>query len=145
MIKKVCVVGAGTMGSGIALAAAQKNFQVILCDINEAVVETAKKSITSNLQYLIDKQKISDAEKEACWQNIIFTSDIKTCKADLIIEAILENLEIKYNLFAQLADINDPETILASNTSSLSITLIQKNGPGPQRMAGLHFFNPAHI
>ena len=145
MIKKVCVVGAGTMGSGIALAAAQKNFQVILCDINEAVVETAKKSIASNLQYLLDKQKISDAQKEACWQNIIFTSDIKTCKADLIIEAILENLEIKSNLFAQLAAINSPETILASNTSSLSITLIQKNVPGPQRMAGLHFFNPAHI
>lgn len=145
MIKKVCVVGAGTMGSGIALAAAQKNFQVILCDINEAVVEAAKKSITSNLNFLLDKQKISAAQKEACWQNIIFTSDIKTCKADLIIEAILENLEIKSNLFAQLAAINSPETILASNTSSLSITLIQKNVPGPQRMAGLHFFNPAHI
>ena len=133
------------MGSGIALAAAQKNFQVILCDINEAVVEAAKKSITSNLNFLLDKQKISAAQKEACWQNIIFTSDIKTCKADLIIEAILENLEIKSNLFAQLAAINSPETILASNTSSLSITLIQKNVPGPQRMAGLHFFNPAHI
>jgi len=145
MIKKVCVTGAGTMGSGIALAAAQKNFQVILCDINEAVVEAAKKSITSNLNFLLDKQKITAAQKEACWQNIIFTSDIKTCKADLIIEAILENLEIKSNLFAQLAAINSPETILASNTSSLSITLIQKNVPGPQRMAGLHFFNPAHI
>ncbi len=145
MIKKVCVTGAGTMGSGIALAAAQKNFQVILCDINEAVVEAAKKSITSNLNFLLDKQKITAAQKEACWQNIIFTSDIKTCKADLIIEAILENLEIKSNLFAQLAAINSPETILASNTSSLSITLIQKNVPGPQRMAGLHFFNPANI
>jgi len=145
MIKKVCVTGAGTMGSGIALAAAQKNFQVILCDINEAVVEAAKKSITSNLNFLLDKQKITAAQKEACWQNIIFTSDIKTCKADLIIEAILENLEIKSNLFAQLAAINSPETILASNTSSLSITLIQKNVSGPQRMAGLHFFNPAHI
>lgn len=133
------------MGSGIALAAAQKNFQVILCDINEAVVEGAKKSISNNLQFLLDKQKMSATQKEACWQNIVFTSDIKTCKADLIIEAILENLAIKSSLFEQLAAINTPETILASNTSSLSITQIQKNIPGPQRMAGLHFFNPAHI
>ncbi len=145
MIKNVCVVGAGTMGSGIALAVALKNFNVILCDINSDVLQNAKKSIDKNLQFLFDKQKISAEQKLSCLQHIVFVSAINECKADLIIEAIIEKTEIKESLFKQLASINSPHSILASNTSSLSISLIQKNIPNPQRVAGLHFFNPAHV
>ena len=145
MINNICIVGAGTMGSGIALAAAQKNFPVILCDINDAVVETARQSINKNVQFLLDKQKISAAEKDSIAKLILFTSDIKECKADIIIEAIVEKLEVKENLFKLLASINAPLTILASNTSSLSVSLIQKNIPNPERVVGMHFFNPAHI
>lgn len=133
------------MGSGIALAAALKNFNVTLCDINAAVIETAQTAITKNLEYLLDKQKISAQEKDACRKKIIFTSDINKCTADVIVEAIVEKAEVKENLFKQLTAINTSQTILASNTSSLSISLIQKNIPHPQRVAGLHFFNPAHI
>lgn len=145
MIKKVCVIGAGTMGSGIALAAAQGNFEVILCDINAAVIDAAKTGIEKNLDFLLNKQKITAAEKESIWQNISFTSTIEDCKADLIIEAIVERLDIKTTLLTQLAAINQAETILASNTSSLSITALQQTIPLPGRVAGLHFFNPAHV
>lgn len=145
MIKDVCIVGAGTMGSGIALAAALKNYKVILCDINENVLASARENIDKNLQFLLDKQKISTAQKSSIVQSIGFTSRIHDCKATIVIEAIVEKLEVKENLFKQLAVLNPAQTILASNTSSLSITQIQQNIPLPQRVAGLHFFNPAHI
>ena len=145
MIKNVCVAGAGTMGSGITLAAAQKNFPVILFDINKTVVETARQSINKNLNFLLGKQKISAAQKIEIEQHITYTSDINECKAGIIIEAIVEVPAIKEKLFTQLASINSPDTIFASNTSSLSISLIQKNIPHPERVVGMHFFNPAHI
>jgi 3-hydroxybutyryl-CoA dehydrogenase len=145
MIKDVCIVGAGTMGSGIALAAALKNYKVILCDINENVLASARENIDKNLQFLLDKQKISSGQKSSIVQRIGFTSNIHDCMATIIIEAIVEKLEVKENLFKQLAGLNPAQTILASNTSSLSITQIQQNIPHPQRVAGLHFFNPAHI
>jgi 3-hydroxybutyryl-CoA dehydrogenase len=145
MIKNVCVVGAGTMGNGIALAAALKNFPVTLCDINESVISSAKNSIDKNLQFLLGKQKISSQQKQDIEANIRFTSDINECKADIIIEAIIEQLAIKEKLFLQLASINSNNTILASNTSSLSISGIQKNIPAPGRVVGMHFFNPAHV
>lgn len=145
MIKNIAVVGAGTMGSGIALAAALKNFPVILCDINEAVLDSARKGIEKNLQFLLDKQKISGETKETVFNSILFTGNISDCKADMVLEAIVEKLDIKVSLFKQLAAINDDKCILASNTSSLSINAIQKEIPHPQRVAGMHFFNPAHI
>lgn len=145
MIKNIAVVGAGTMGSGIALAAALKNFPVILCDINPDVIDAARKSIDKNLQFLLDKQKISAETKKAVFESILFTSDIKNCIADMLLEAIVEKLEAKVNLFKELAAINSAQSILASNTSSLSITAIQKDIPNPGRVAGMHFFNPAHI
>ena len=145
MIQSISVVGAGTMGSGIALAAALKNYPVILFDIQEAVLESAKKSIQKNLQWLVDKQKITLQQKDAAWALITFTPSITNCKADLIVEAVVEKLNIKIDLFNQLAAINQPNCILASNTSSLSINAIQKNINKPERVAGVHFFNPAHI
>lgn len=145
MAKKICVIGAGTMGSGIALAAALKNFRVILCDINPDVITSAKESIAFNLDYLLKKNKITPGEKNIIANNIYYCCDIKECKADIIIEAIVERLEVKESLFSQLAVINEPNAILASNTSSLSISAIQQNISNPERVAGMHFFNPAHI
>jgi len=145
MIKTISVVGAGTMGSGIALAAALKNFPVVLADINATVLEKAKSSIDTNLQFLVDKQKISAEDKARIFTSIHFTGNIDDCKTDMVLEAIVEKLEVKVQLFKQLAAINNDACILASNTSSLSITAIQKNIPGPQRVVGMHFFNPAHI
>ncbi len=145
MIKTIAVVGAGTMGSGITLAAALTGFDLILCDINPAVVASAKKSIESNLQFLLGKQKISASQVNECMEHIQFTSTVPDCMADLVIEAIVEKAGPKEQLFLQLAAINPVETILASNTSSLSISMIQENIPNPGRVAGMHFFNPAHI
>ncbi|MBS1496605.1 MAG: 3-hydroxybutyryl-CoA dehydrogenase [Bacteroidetes bacterium] len=145
MIKNICVVGAGTMGNGIALAAAQQQFNVILFDINEKVLDHAKTTILHNLDFLVTKQKISAEDKTNIEQRIVYTSTIEDCKAQLIIEAIVEKLEAKENIFTRLAGINDAQTILASNTSSLSITEIQKRIDHPERVAGMHFFNPANI
>ena len=139
------MAGAGTMGSGIALAAAQSSYNVILFDTNDAVLEKAKASISKNLSFLIEKQKISAAESKQVTDRIQFSSSIEQCKADLIIEAIVEIAEVKINLFNQLAAINTDKTILASNTSSLSISEIQAKVLHPQRVAGMHFFNPAQI
>lgn len=145
MIKKICVAGAGTMGSGIALAAAQNNFKTVLFDTNEKGIETAKKSILKNLDFLLSKEKISAKQKEKIYNNIFFTTDIDECVGDLIIEAIIEDLQIKETLYKSLAAINSIHTIIASNTSSLSITAIQKNILHPERICGMHFFNPAHV
>ena len=145
MIKKIAVAGAGTMGSGIALSAAQHNFDVILFDTNEKGIENAKKIITKNLDFLLNKEKITATEKEHIFSKIFFTTTINDCIADIVIEAIIENIAIKETLYKNLAAKNSPQTILASNTSSLSITAIQKNITNPSRVAGMHFFNPAHI
>ena len=145
MIQKICVAGAGTMGSGIALAAAQNNFDTVLFDTNEKGIENAKKSIGKNLDFLLNKEKISITEKENIYKRILFTTNIEDCTGDLIIEAIIENLSIKETLYKNIAAINTAQTIFASNTSSLSISAIQKNILYPERICGMHFFNPAHI
>ena len=145
MIKNIAVAGAGTMGSGIALAAAQNGFDTIIFDTNAAVLENARKTINKNLDFLVSKEKISPVNKEEIYQRIIFTDTVNNCAADIIIEAIVEDLTIKHQLFASLAAVNSSATIFASNTSSLSITAIQQNIPHPERVAGMHFFNPANI
>ena len=145
MIQKICVAGAGTMGSGIALAAAQNNFDTVLFDTNENGIENAKKAIGKNLDFLRNKQKISEKEKENIYNRIFFSTDINSCQGDLIIEAIIEDLSIKEGLYKTLAAINSSQTIFASNTSSLSISAIQKNILYPERICGMHFFNPAHV
>ncbi len=145
MVDTICVAGAGTMGSGIALAAAQHHFPVTLFDTNPAVIQQAKLSIHKNLDSLVAKNKLSSAEKEQIGSAITFTTSITDCKASLIVEAIVEIMDAKVALFQQLAAINPPETIFASNTSSLSIASLQSQVPHPERVAGLHFFNPAQI
>jgi 3-hydroxybutyryl-CoA dehydrogenase len=144
-IHSICVCGAGTMGSGIAQVAAQAGFHTILYELNEAVLEKAKSSIEKNLQFLVDKNKISAADKEKVQQRIVYTSDIQTCLADVFIEAIVEKPAIKIGLFNQLAELNHSDCIFASNTSSLSITGIAEKVMSPERVIGMHFFNPAPL
>lgn len=133
------------MGSGIALAAALKDFPVLLCDINKNVLEAARTGIDKNLQFLVDKQKIGEQDKVRIQQAISFTDNVDQCRADMVLEAIIEKLSIKVELFRRLAAVNGKDCILASNTSSLSVSAIQKDIPAPGRLAGMHFFNPAHI
>ncbi len=145
MIQKICVAGAGTMGREIALTAAQSGFSTILFEINETVLQVAQKHISTLLDKQVTKEKISVEAKQGIYSRLIFTSNIEQCKADIIIEAIIEIPAAKDQLFKQLADINDAKTILASNTSSLSISAIQKDINHPERVAGMHFFNPANV
>ncbi len=145
MINSICVIGAGTMGSGIAQTAAQSGFYTLLFDINTDVLERAKTSIQISLQYLLDKEKISAVEKETINQRIHFITDINDCLADIFIEAIVEKLEAKVAIFNQLAELNHSEVIFATNTSSISVSEIQAKVQQPQRVAGMHFFNPAPV
>ena len=140
------IIGSGTMGAGIAQVAAQHGNQVIVIDTNLVALEKAKKGIDTTLQKLVDKQKIT-AEKSIEISNAITWNNqfevLKNC--DLIIEAIVENLTIKQNLFVELEAIVSDECILATNTSSLSITSIAANCNKPERVIGVHFFNPAPV
>ncbi len=145
MINTICICGAGTMGSGIAQVCAQSGFATILYDFNESILTKAKESIEKNIQYLFDKEKISAEEKKDILNLIHFTNDIQKCKADLIIEAIVEMEDAKVSLFNELAKLNDDTTIFATNTSSLSVSSLQKKINRPERLAGMHFFNPAYV
>src|SRR5437868_5863004 len=144
-ISSICIAGAGTMGSGIAQVCAQSGFAVFLFDINAALLEKGKASIEKNLQWLVGKQKISAEEKGNIFQRIQFVSDINDCIADCIIEAIIEKVDAKVSLFNQLSEVNHSDTIFATNTSSLSVSAIQAAVVNPQRVVGMHFFNPAPL
>ncbi|MDP9229876.1 MAG: 3-hydroxyacyl-CoA dehydrogenase NAD-binding domain-containing protein [Bacteroidota bacterium] len=145
MIRSICVCGAGTMGSGIIQVAASSGFYTILYELNDPVLEKAKAGIENNLQLLVQKNKMSAEEKQTIFQRIYFTNNIHECLADVVIEAIIEKAELKISLFNQLAEINHSETIFASNTSSLSIAKIAALIKNPERVIGMHFFNPAPI
>lgn len=144
-IKNICVCGAGTMGSGIAQVSAQNGYNVIQFDMNAGMLDKSKAGIESNLQYLIKKNKISESEAATILSRIVFTDKIEDCKADMIIEAIVEKIEVKVELFKKLAIINGDDCILATNTSSISVNAIAAEVPQPLRVAGLHFFNPAPL
>ena len=145
MINTICVIGAGTMGSGIAQTAAQCGFYTLLFDINEEVLARAKAAIEKSLQFLVDKEKLTEAEKEHILQRIRLVTDTNDCLADIFIEAIVEKVDAKVAIFNQLAEINHSEVIFATNTSSLSVTDIQEKVQNPQRVVGMHFFNPAQV
>ena len=144
-INTICVIGAGTMGSGIAQVAAQNGFKTLLFDINVEMLEKAKIAIQKNLQYLLDKQKITAEEKEKIWNNLRFINDTNDCIADIFIEAIVEKLAAKVSIFNQLAEVNHSDVIFATNTSSISVSAIQAQVVHPQRVVGMHFFNPAPL
>lgn len=145
LIKKIGVAGAGAMGAGIAQVFAQANFEVVLFDVNAAQLEKAKAETEKNLAAAVAKNKITEADKNAALARISFSADVNSLKADLVIEAIVEKLEIKRELFQKLAEINTAETILATNTSSIPVTRIAKSISNPERVVGMHFFNPAHL
>jgi 3-hydroxybutyryl-CoA dehydrogenase len=145
MINTICVIGAGTMGSGIAQTAAQSGFYTLLFDINADVLEKAGAAIEKSLQFLVDKEKITAADKADIFQRIRFINDTNDCIADIIIEAIVEKVDAKVAIFNQLAELNHAEVIFATNTSSLSVSEIQAGVQQPQRVVGMHFFNPAQV
>ena len=138
----ICICGAGTMGSGIAQAVASSGFRTILYELNDTVLEKAKATIENSLQSLLEKRKITGNAKEETLNHLRFTNNLHDCLGDVIIEAIIENPEAKIDLFNHLAGINTSETVFASNTSSLSISRIAKGVKNPERVIGMHFFNP---
>jgi 3-hydroxybutyryl-CoA dehydrogenase len=145
MVQTICICGAGTMGSGIAQVAAQAGFATVLYELNPAVLEKAKISMANSLQMLVEKGKMQSADIEKIQSRIEYTGDLHRCKADVFIEAIVEKPELKISLFNQLAELNTSSCIFASNTSSLSIHEIAGSVKKPERVIGMHFFNPAPV
>ena len=141
----VCVCGAGTMGSGIAQVCATAGYQTILYDVDESMIAKARLNIDSSLMRLVEKTKITATEKQNILDRLHFTTLINDCKADLVIEAIVETIDSKISLFNQLIKSNNSETVLATNTSSLPVTAIASSLERPASLVGLHFFNPAPL
>lgn len=145
MIRTIGVCGAGTMGSGIAQVAAMAGYGTILYDLDPQMLSKGRASIEKSLTLLTEKNKLSADQRQAALTRLSFVHGREGCIADLIIEAIVERIEVKLDLFLQLAAGNSQETILASNTSSLSLKALAEKIPGPERFAGMHFFNPAPL
>ena len=142
-MKKVGVLGTGTMGAGIIQVLAQNGYEVVLRARRESSVEKGIATVSKNLDRLVKKEKITEAEKPEIMGRIQGSTDISIVKdADLIIEAATEDMEAKKALFAELDQLVKPETILATNTSSLSITEIAAATGRPDKVIGMHFFNP---
>lgn len=144
-IETIVVCGAGTMGSGIAQVAATAGYQVVQFDLSEAVLLASRQRIQKNLEKSLAKGKITEDQFQETLNRIQFTSLLSGCKGELIIEAIIEQKDAKINLFNQLIEVNGPDTILASNTSSISIDAIAAGIQYPAQLVGLHFFNPAPV
>jgi 3-hydroxybutyryl-CoA dehydrogenase len=146
-MNKVAVIGAGTMGNGIAHTFAQFGYQVSLIDISETSLKKALQTIGKNLDRLVAKEKISEAQKEETLANLTtFTKLEEGVKGvDLVVEAATENLNIKLKIFEQLDQLCEPNVILASNTSSISITKIASVTQRPDKVIGMHFMNPVPI
>ncbi len=144
-LKTIGIAGAGTMGAGIAQVCAQANYKVVLFDLNSNVLEKAEKSIATSLDKLVGLGKITGDQQSSIINAISYTSNINDLKVDLIIEAIIEKLEAKTGLFEQLMEINGPDTIYATNTSSIPVTKIAAPLKYPTQVLGIHFFNPAQI
>jgi 3-hydroxybutyryl-CoA dehydrogenase len=143
---QVGVLGAGSMGAGIAQVAAQSGHKVVLCDTNQAQLDLAKSKLAKVMGRLIEKGKITEEQSNSTQTNIKYaTSMIDFAKCGIVIEAIIENVDIKKSVFSQLEDIVEGDCILASNTSSLSIASIAAACRNSERVIGIHFFNPAPL
>jgi len=145
-IKKLGVVGAGTMGNGIAQVAAQAGCEVVMRDIEDRFVQRGLNSIDKFLGKSVEKGKIEAKEKEAILGRIHGTTDLADLKdADFVVEAVIEDLELKKAVFQELDGICRPEVVIASNTSSMSITEIAAATKRPDQVCGMHFFNPVPL
>lgn len=144
-INNIAIVGAGTMGLGIAQVCALSGYVVKLFDLNEKSLQTAEQKINVNLNKGIEKGKISKQQKSEGLKNLNFTHNFNDLKADLFIEAVVEKLEVKIQLFNQLMENNGDTAIYASNTSSIPLSQIAGKCKFPEKVIGIHFFNPAHI
>lgn len=146
-MKNIAVIGAGTMGNGIAHTFAQKGFKVCLIDISDKAIERGMNTIVTNLDRMIAKGAITEADKKTTIENIITYTDVKdgVVNADLVVEAATENINLKLNIFKELSEVCRENVILASNTSSISITQIAAVVKNPERVIGMHFMNPVPI
>jgi 3-hydroxybutyryl-CoA dehydrogenase len=145
-IKTIGVIGAGQMGSGIAQVAAASGFYVIMSDICEALVEKGKSTMSKSLDRMVNKEKITPSQKNDILARIEGTVDMVKMKgADFVIEAATENDELKLGIFKELDGICRKETILSSNTSSISITRIASATKRPEKVIGMHFMNPVPV
>ena len=143
-INKIMVLGAGTMGMGIAQVFAEAGKTVIVRDIAEEFNKRGEGVVTKNMEKKVAKGKISEEEKDAVLGRISYTLELADAKdCDLVVEAAIEVLDIKKSIFKELDELCKPETILASNTSSISITAIAAATKRPEKVLGMHFFNPA--
>ena len=143
-MKKIVVIGGGTMGLDIAHTFARSGNQVIVREISEEFANKAKDRLVASLDKMVAKGKMDEAKKAEILGNMTFTTDLAlAADADLVVEAAVENLDIKKKIFAELDALCKPETILASNTSSISITAIAAATKRPEKVLGMHFFNPA--
>jgi 3-hydroxybutyryl-CoA dehydrogenase len=146
-MKNIAVIGAGTMGNGIAHVFAQNGFKVNLIDISQASLDRGLATITKNLDRMLAKEVIDQNQKEGTLSNITTFTEMKkgVADVDLVVEAATENLDIKLKIFRDLDETCDPKTILATNTSSISITQIAAATKRPEKVIGMHFMNPVPI
>lgn len=144
-IKTIAIAGAGTMGQGIAQMCAMTDHKTIIYDIKEEMLSVAKKNITKNLDKGMERGKVTEEQKKSTLANISYTTKVENLICDVVIEAVIEKVEIKHDLFSKLEEINSDNCILATNTSSIPITQIARPLKRPQNVVGMHFFNPAHI
>ena len=145
-ITHVGVLGAGTMGHGIAHVCATAGLEVVLYDVTFAMAQAGLEKIRKNLEIGVEKKKVTPEERDAALKRITLTAaltDTRLCQ--LVIEAIPEKMELKQKVFKELSSICTPQTLLASNTSSLSLTEIAASATHPERVVGMHFFNPVHL
>jgi 3-hydroxybutyryl-CoA dehydrogenase len=142
---KIAIIGAGVMGNGIAQVCAMSGHETLVYDIAEASLSKAEERIRKNLEKGISLGKIPEEALEQSMSRLQFTTEIEDLKVDMVIEAIVEKLEVKTQVFAQLEAINGPDCIYASNTSSIPLTQLASKSKYPSQIVGIHFFNPAHI
>ncbi len=145
-MKKISIIGAGTMGTDIAQVFAQKGVDVVIRDITDEIISKSSAKLDKTLARLVEKGKLSAEDKQKLTERITFTTDLaKSADADVVIEAIIEDVKIKKDLFKTLDGLCKPETILATNTSSISITELSGAVSRKDKFIGMHFFNPVPV
>ena len=145
-IRQIGVVGAGQMGNGIAHVAAAAGYQVTVQDIADAQLDRARSTIAKNLGRQVKKERISELVAQQTMERLRFTTDTAALsESQLLIEAATENVDLKYRIFENMSKLAAPEAILASNTSSISITALASRTDRPERVIGMHFMNPVPV